>query len=301
MTTNEDATWSMGEQEPITVVGFGTMGRGIARAFAAAGYRVIACDRDDVSVAAGLDRLHADLDRAVGRGRMTSGEAGAILGRIDTSTSLSVVAGAARLVIEAVPEDLELKRAVFRELDAAASPATILATNTSALSIASIASVTSDPGRVLGLHFFNPVHRMELVELVVGIGTTRATVDAAVAWCRAIGKATVEVADRAGFATSRINALIGNEAFQMLLEGVASADDIDTAVRLALHHPMGPFELVDLVGLDTRLAVLRRLHEVLGERFRPSPLLVELVDAGRLGRKVGHGVFRYDEDGSRIP
>lgn len=284
----------------ITVLGGGIMGRGIARVFAAAEHEVRLRDVDEQSVGASMETLRKDLSRSVQRGDLDEQHAAAMFARITPCTELPAAVEGAGLVIEAAPEDLELKRAIFAELDRVAPADAILATNTSALSITAIAAATSTPHRVIGLHFFNPVHRMALVEIVIGLQTDRATVERASAACAAIGKTTVEVADRAGFATSRVNALIGNEAFHMLMEGVASAEDIDTALRLALGHPMGPFELVDLVGLDTRLAVLERLHASLGERFRPSPLLVSLVDAGRLGRKTGHGVYRYDEGGRRI-
>ncbi len=288
------------QQPSVAVIGVGTMGRGIARAFASAGFDTRVCDRDADALAAGMARLDSDLERSEARGRLTAEDRQATMDRIDTNTSLAEVVADVDLVVEAVPEDLDLKRRVFTDLERDAPDAAILATNTSALSVASIASAIGTPERVLGLHFFNPVHRMELVEVVVALDTDPDVTRRAVGLCEAIGKTTIEVVDRAGFATSRINAMIGNEAFQMLMEGVATAEDIDTAMRLALHHPMGPFELVDLVGLDVRLAVLRRLHDSLGERFRPSPLLVELVEAGRLGRKTGHGVFRYDDGGTRI-
>lgn len=284
----------------VAVIGLGTMGRGIARVFASAGHPVSVTDRDQPAIVAGWDLLRQELERSAVRGRLEPAGVEAVLARIHRIPSLSEAVGEASLIIEAVPEDLDLKRDIFRRLDTVVPSDAVLATNTSALSIADIAAATSDPTRVLGLHFFNPVHRMELVEVVVHAATSRATVTRAVTWCHGLGKTTIEVRDRPGFATSRINAMIGNEAFRMLEEGVASAEDIDTAMRLALGHPMGPFELVDLVGLDTRLAVLRRLHEGLGDRFRPAASLVQLVDAGRLGRKVGHGVFRYDADGSRL-
>ncbi len=286
--------------QSVAVIGVGTMGRGIARAFAGAGFDTRVCDRDADALAAGMARLDSDLERSESRGRLTADARRATMARIGTSTSLTEAVADVDLVVEAVPEDLDLKRRVFTDLARDAPATAILATNTSALSVASIASAIGTPERVLGLHFFNPVHRMELVEVVVALDTDPDVTRRAVGLCEAIGKTTIEVVDRAGFATSRINAMIGNEAFQMLMEGVATAEDIDTAMRLALHHPMGPFELVDLVGLDVRLAVLRRLHDSLGERFRPSPLLVELVEAGRLGRKTGRGVFRYDDDGTRI-
>lgn len=287
-------------QQPVAVLGGGIMGRGIARVFAAAGHAVRLRDVDAAAVERGLATLSRDMERGVARGALDAEDRTATLARITATTSLGEAVDGAGLVIEAVPEDLALKLEVFAELDRLAPRDAVLATNTSALSVTKIASATGRPERVLGLHFFNPVHRMELVEVVLGIATDPEITTRAVAVCRAIGKQTIEVADRPGFVTSRVNAMIGNEAFWMLMEGVASAEDIDTALKLALGHPMGPFELVDLVGLDTRLSVLRRLHSGLNDRFRPCPLLVSLVDAGRLGRKTGHGVFRYDEDGKRV-
>jgi 3-hydroxybutyryl-CoA dehydrogenase len=197
------------------------------------------------------------------------------------------------LVIEAVPEDVAIKRAVFEELDRHAPSNAILATNTSALSITLIASWTKRPDRVIGLHFFNPPDRMPLVEVVKGLTTAEKTIERSRRFCDRIGKETIVVADRPGFATSRLSAMIGNEAWYMFMEGVASPSEIDKAVKLALGFPMGPFELGDLVGLDVRLSVLRYLHTTLGERFRPCPLLVEYVDAGYLGRKTGRGIFEY--------
>jgi 3-hydroxybutyryl-CoA dehydrogenase len=285
----------------VAVLGAGIMGRGIARVFAAAGIAVHLRDIDEEAIERARRTLRRDLDRTVARGHLSEEDRDALLGRITWTTSLADAVGSTELVVEAAPEDLELKRSIFAELDQLAPPDAVLATNTSALSVTSIASAVEHPERVVGLHFFNPVHRMELVEVVIGTATDSATTERSLAACAAIGKTTIEVADRPGFATSRVNAMIGNEAFTMLMEGVASAEAIDTGMKLALNHPMGPFELVDLVGLDTRLSVLRRLHEGLGERFRPSPLLVSLVEAGRLGRKTGHGVYRYDADGNRIP
>ncbi len=292
---------SQSDQLPVAVIGGGIMGRGIARVFAAAGHEVRLREPTADALAASFSTLERDLARVVDRGHLSAQERDATLARLRTTTSLPEAVGGAGLVIEAVPEDLALKQDLFAELEQHSDDDAVLATNTSALSVTAIAGRTQRPERVVGLHFFNPVHRMELVEVVKGIATDRRTLDVATAACRAIGKTTVEVADRAGFATSRINAMIGNEAFTMLLEGVATAEDIDTALKLGLNHPMGPFELVDLVGLDTRLSALRRLHESFGERFRPSPMLVDLVAAGRLGRKTGHGVYRYDDDGHRIP
>jgi 3-hydroxybutyryl-CoA dehydrogenase len=285
----------------VAVLGAGIMGRGIARVFAAAGHRVHLRDIDDAAVQRGLDVMRSDLARSVKRGDVTQDQSDELLGRIVPVTDLAQAVADVDTVIEAAPEDLDLKQRIFADLDRMTRPEAVLATNTSALSISAIASATSRPGRVIGLHFFNPVHRMQLVEVVLGISTDQDTIDRSDALCDSIGKVAVHVADRPGFATSRINAMIGNEAFYMLMEGVASAEDIDVSMKLALNHPMGPFELVDLVGLDTRLSVLRRLHNGLGDKFRPCPLLVSLVEAGRLGRKTGQGVYRYDEKGNRIP
>ena len=199
----------------------------------------------------------------------------------------------ADLIIEAVTEDLELKRKVFRTLDEASPPHTILATNTSAKSITEIAGMTKRPEKVIGLHFFNPVHLMKLVEIIKGLETSEETFRASEAACKKMGKETVSINEYPGFVTSRINAMIGNEAFYMLEQGLGSPEDIDKALKLGLNHPMGPFELIDVVGLDTRLKVLEYLHQSLGEKYRPAPLLVKYVKAGRLGRKVGKGVYEY--------
>jgi 3-hydroxybutyryl-CoA dehydrogenase len=200
---------------------------------------------------------------------------------------------ASDLVIEAVPERIEIKIETFARLDNVTPQKTILASNTSALSITEMASATKRPQKFIGMHFFNPVHKMKLVELIRGLETDDETFAAAEAVSRKMGKETVEVKESPGFVTSRINALIGNEAFYMLQEGIASAADIDKALKLGLNHPMGPFEMIDLVGLDTRLSILNFLHRTLGEKYRPCPLLVKYVKAGRLGKKVGKGVYEY--------
>jgi 3-hydroxybutyryl-CoA dehydrogenase len=192
-----------------------------------------------------------------------------------------------------VPEEIALKLRTFAKLDQHCGENVVLATNTSGLSITEIAAATKRPGRVVGMHFFNPVPKMKLVEVVRALDTSADTIGVTVEVARRMGKETVVVKDSAGFITSRVNAMIGNEAFLMLQEGVASAEDIDKALKLGLNHPMGPFELVDVVGLDTRLAVLEFLHRSLGEKYRPAPLLVQHVKAGRLGRKVGRGVYDY--------
>ena len=277
------------------------MGAGIAYVAAAGGMAVRLYDIDDAAVSAGLDRIGNDLDGAVGRGRMTAEDAQAARERITTATDVAGAVEGSDLVVEAVVEDMAVKRRLFAEAEAAAGPDTVFATNTSALSVTEIMSALSDPGRGIGMHFFNPVRAMRLCELVLGLETSDDTTARAEAAAHAMGKQTVRVADVAGFATSRINAVIGNEAFFMLAEGVASAEDIDTAVKLGLNHPMGPLEMADMVGLDVRLAVLNELRRSLGDKYRPAPLMETYVRAGRLGRKVGRGVYEYDEHGNRRP
>jgi 3-hydroxybutyryl-CoA dehydrogenase len=199
----------------------------------------------------------------------------------------------AGLVIEAVPEHVGVKAEIYRGVAAHLSPDAVIATNTSSLSITELAATSDRPGRFVGMHFFNPVHRMRLIELVRGLETGDEALRLVEEVSHAMGKETVQVRESPGFVTSRVNVLIGNEAFAMLESGVASARDIDKALKLGLNHPMGPFEMVDLVGLDTRLFILEYLHQALGERFRPNPLHVQYVKAGRLGRKVGRGIYEY--------
>src|ERR671925_668958 len=245
------------------------MGRGIAHVAALGGYRTVL---EDVLPAA--------------------------MGRLEYASSPEEAARQADLVIEAVPEEMESKIEIFTLLDKVCRPGTILASNTSSLSITEIASVTYRARKCLGMHFFNPVHKMKLLEVVRALETDDDTLHTAVEVGRRMGKEVVVIKESPGFITSRINAMIGNEAFYMLQEGIASAGDIDKALKLGLNHPMGPFELVDLVGLDTRLHILEYLHKSLGEKFRPCPLLVQYVKAGRLGRKSGRGVFEYPEQGN---
>jgi 3-hydroxybutyryl-CoA dehydrogenase len=278
--------------ETVAVIGSGLMGRGIAYAAALGGFRTLLQDVSADALEAALRQIGKDLDEGVARGKVTADLAEGARGRLMSSTSLDDAARA-DFVIEAVPEDMALKLRVFARLDELARPGVVLSSNTSALSIAEIAAATTRPDRVLGMHFFNPVPKMKLVEIVRAVETSDAAVAATTEVARRMGKETVLVRESPGFVTSRVNALIGNEAFAMLQEGIASAEDIDKALKLGLNHPMGPFEMVDLVGLDTRLAVLEFLHKSLGERFRPAPLLVQHVKAGRLGRKVGRGVYDY--------
>ena len=230
---------------------------------------------------------------------MAAADAEAALGRLRTANDIPAAVAGAELVIEAIPEQMPLKVEAFRACAAHAPAEAIFASNTSALSITEMAAASGRPERFAGMHFFNPVHVMKLVELVRGLETSDDTLDILAAVAARMGKEVVRVNESPGFVTSRINVLIGNEAFRMLQEGVASAEDIDKALKLGLNHPMGPFEMADLVGLDVRLAILEHLHQTLGEAYRPNNLLVQHVRAGRLGRKVGRGVYEYDEQGKR--
>jgi len=283
------------EIKTIAVIGAGIMGRGIAHAAALGGYRTILEDILPAALRKAGSEIRANLDKAVELGKVAAKDADAAFARLEYAGSVDEAARQADLVIEAVPEELESKIEIFTLLDKICRPTTILASNTSSLSLTEIASVTYRAKKIVGMHFFNPVHKMKLLEIVRALETDDETLTAAVEVGRRMGKDVVVIRESPGFITSRINAMIGNEAFYMLQEGIASAADIDKALKLGLNHPMGPFELVDLVGLDTRLHILEYLHKTLGEKFRPAPLLVQYVKAGRLGRKAGRGVFEYPE------
>jgi 3-hydroxybutyryl-CoA dehydrogenase len=285
----------VGSLTSIAVIGAGIMGRGIAHVAALGGYRTILEDILPASLRKAESEIRANLDKGVELGKLEKSAANAAFSRIHFASSVEEAAREADLVIEAVPEEMDSKIEIFTLLDKICRPGTILASNTSSLSITEIASVTYRPRKCVGMHFFNPVHKMKLLEIVRALETDDETIAAASEVGRNMGKEVVVIKESPGFITSRINAMIGNEAFYMLGEGIASAEDIDKALKLGLNHPMGPFELVDLVGLDTRLHILEYLHKSLGEKFRPAPLLVQHVKAGRLGRKSGRGVFEYPD------
>jgi len=291
----------VGEVLTIAVIGAGTMGRGIAHVAALGGYRTVLEDLLPNALRKAEGEIRDNLDRAVQLGKVSANDASAAMGRLEYAGSVEEAAREADVVIEAVPEELESKIEIFTLLDKICRPGTILASNTSSLSITEVASVTYRAPKCVGMHFFNPVHKMKLLEIVRALETDEETLATAAEVGRRMGKEVVVIKESPGFITSRINAMIGNEAFYMLQEGIASAQDIDKALKLGLNHPMGPFELVDLVGLDTRLHILDYLHKSLGEKYRPAPLLAQYVKAGRLGRKSGRGVYEYPEKKSDQP
>ncbi len=289
----------MSQVRTVAVIGAGIMGRGIAYAAALGGYRTILEDILPNALRRAGDEIRASLDKGVELGKVSADEAKAAFQRIEYAQAPEEAAREAELVIEAVPEEMESKIEIFTLLDKVCRPGTVLASNTSSLSITEIAGVTYRPNKCVGMHFFNPVHKMKLLEVVRGLETDEDTIRTAVEVGRNMKKEVVVIRESPGFITSRINAMIGNEAFYMLQEGIATPEDIDKALKLGLNHPMGPFELVDLVGLDTRLHILEYLHKTLGEKYRPAPLLVQYVKAGRLGRKTGRGVYNYPEQTPR--
>lgn len=280
--------------EKVVVVGAGTMGHGIAQVCAMAGCSVRLVDVEASAVQRGLDAVRKNLDKGVEKGKVTDDARKAALANLVGTTDLEKAAHDADLVIEAVPEIMDLKKRIFRTLDASAPRDAILASNTSSLSVTAIQEASDRPERVLGMHFFNPVHIMRLLELIQGDRTSDDVVETARAFGERIGKVPIVAQDRPGFATSRLGIVIGNEAMRMLEEGVASAEDIDTAMKLGYGHPMGPFELSDLVGLDVRLEVSEYLHRELGGvHYAPPGILSRLVKEGKLGRKSGEGFYKY--------
>ncbi|MCB1007497.1 MAG: 3-hydroxyacyl-CoA dehydrogenase [Acidobacteria bacterium] len=287
--------------ERIAVLGAGTMGRGIAHVAALAGYETQLYDVDPAALARAEETIHRNLEKGVALGKVDAVAAAGVHDRLALDTDLGAAVADADLVIEAAPESMAIKVELFESVAMNARHDSLFATNTSALSVTEMAAASGRPERFAGMHFFNPVHVMKLLELVRGLETSSETIETLREVGARMGKEVVVVADAPGFATSRINALIGNEAFRMLEQGVASAEDIDKAIKLGLNHPMGPFEMADLVGLDVRLSILEHLHATLGETFRPSNLMRRYVQAGRFGRKVGRGVYEYDAEGRRLP
>lgn len=278
----------------VAVLGAGTMGRGIAQVSAMAGHEVTLRDIEAEQVETGLDAIEETLQEGIDRGKVTADQREKTLDRIEGTTDLDDVAGA-ELVIEAVPEVMELKRETVADADAV-TDGTIVASNTSSLPLTGIASALDEPTKAVGLHFFNPVHLMDLVEVVVAEQTGETTVEFAESFVASLGKEAVVIRDTPGFATSRLGVAIGVEAIRMVEQGVASPQAIDRAMELGYNHPMGPLELTDVVGLDVRLDILDTLREELGERFRPPQLLKKKVRAGKLGRKTGEGFYVWDGD-----
>jgi 3-hydroxybutyryl-CoA dehydrogenase len=283
----------------VTVLGAGTMGRGIAHVAALAGFDTELYDVDKEALARAEESIHRNLDKGVSLGKLEAAKAEAAKLRLALDTDLAAAVEDADLVIEAAPESMALKLELFEQVARFAPADSLFASNTSSLSVTEMGAACGRPERFAGMHFFNPVHLMRLLEIVRGLETSEETVEVLTVVGEKMGKECVVVRDVPGFATSRINALIGNEAFRMLEQGVATAADIDKAIRLGLNHPMGPFEMADLVGLDVRLSILEHLHATLGETFRPSNLMRQYVQAGRLGRKTGKGVYEYDAEGKR--
>ncbi|HVY61884.1 MAG TPA: 3-hydroxyacyl-CoA dehydrogenase family protein [Planctomycetota bacterium] len=275
------------------VLGAGTMGHGIAQVAAAAGIEVRLYDVKDEFVQRGLAKVKKFLEDGVAKGKVAAEERDRVLGRLSGTTDLDGAAREADLAIEAIPEDLELKRRTFARLDEVAPEGALLATNTSSLPVTAIAAATRHPGRVVGMHFFNPPPLMKLVEVVRGEATDPAAVEAARGIALRMGNDPIVVRDAPGFASSRLGIALGLEAIRMLEQGVASAEDIDKAMELGYKHPMGPLKLTDLVGLDVRLAIAEYLERELGERFRAPELLRKMVREGKLGKKSGEGFYKY--------
>ena len=281
--------------ERVAVIGAGTMGHGIAQVAAEHGFSVVMYDVKDEFVRAGLAKIRESLEKSVHKGKTTPEARDRALEKIAVASDLHSANGA-HLVIEAAPEDLEIKQRLFKDLSRICGPDTILASNTSSLSVTDIASAAQNPSRVVGMHFFNPPPRMKLLEIVRAYQTADATMAAARQAAEKMGKEVVESKDSPGFASSRLGICLAMEAIRMLEEGVASAADIDKAMRLGYGHPMGPLETTDLVGLDIRLAIAEYLHRELGgAQFRPPLLLKRMVRAGKLGKKSGEGFYKHDD------
>ncbi|MBT2660082.1 3-hydroxyacyl-CoA dehydrogenase [Bacillus sp. ISL-45] len=279
----------------LVVIGSGVMGRGIAYVSSLGGFDTVLIDVDEKQLLNAEQEINSIFDKGIARGKIELEDAESAKARLKYSNFLADNVRDADLVIEAVPEKIDIKKTIFEVIDQHAPEHCLFASNTSTMSPTEIASFTKRPEKVIAMHFFNPVHKMPLVEIIRGLETSNETAEAIQKAAIQMGKETVIVNEFPGFVTSRISALVGNEAFYMLQEGLGSPEDIDKAIKLGLNYPMGPFELGDLVGLDTRLNNLKYLHEKLGEKYRPAPLLEQYVKAGRLGRKTGRGVYDYQE------
>jgi 3-hydroxybutyryl-CoA dehydrogenase len=281
-------------EQTVVVVGAGVMGHGIAQVAAVAGYRTVLVDLDEAALTRADAAIRASLAKGVERRKLSEEDADGALGRLSTARDLGAAAASADFVIEAVPEDMALKRRIFELVDRVAPTGAVLGTNTSSLSITEMAAATSRPGQVIGMHFFNPPPIVTLLEIVRAVQTSDDTLARTRAMAQRMGREVIVVGDSPGFATSRLGLCLGLEAIRMVEQGVGSAEDIDRAMELGYRHPMGPLRLTDLVGLDTRLKIAEHLHRELGgEQFRPPVLLRQMVRAGRLGKKSGRGFYEW--------
>ncbi len=279
----------------IAVMGAGTMGNGIVQVAAMSGFDVVMRDVDDKSLARGLELINRSLPRFVKSGKLTEEEAQAVRGRIRTTTSVEEALDGADFVMEAIPELIDMKKALFKQMDEICAPHIVLGSNTSQISITAIASATKHPERVIGTHWFNPPVMMRLIEVVKGIETSDETLQTTLDLCKRLGKETVVCKDAQGFITSRAILAFRLECFRIYEEGIASKEDIDKAIKLAFNHPMGPFELSDFNGLDIGWNGSLAMTEVYGERFRPPMIYRTMINAGRLGRKTGKGWYEYEQ------
>nr|WP_106784945.1 3-hydroxyacyl-CoA dehydrogenase [Lysinibacillus timonensis] len=280
----------------VTIIGSGVMGRGIAYVSAIGGFITTLTDVKSEALQSAEKEINHIFEKAREYGKLSDEQLSQGLANLAYTTDFEHGIRNADLIIEAVPEKADIKKSVFEQMERYASPSCYFATNTSTMSPTEIASYAKRPDRTIAMHFFNPVHRMKLIEIVRGLETSDETANRIREVAEQMGKETVVINEFPGFVTSRISALVGNEAFYMLQEGLGTPEEIDKAIKLGLNYPMGPFELVDLVGLDVRLNNLRYLHDKLGEKYRPAPLLEQYVKAGRLGRKSGRGVYDYTTD-----